>query len=298
VRIFALLASLKPIACAGILVLALASSALAQELKPFPDTSRLVSIGGSLTEIIYALGEENRLAARDSTAVYPDAALKLPDVGYMRQLSPEGVLSVRPSALQVLEGSGPQEALDVLSKASIPYAVVPKGFSRAGILTKIRLVGEALGVSDKAAGLATKIDAQLKAAEDATKDIAAKRRVLFILSLQNGKLMASGTGTAANGIIAMAGAQNAVTEYPGYKALTDEAIINAKPDVILLMDRGGPSVSDDELFAQPGITLTPAGQNHKIVRMDGAYLLGFGPRTAAAVTDLTAAIYGDPAKHP
>lgn len=283
--------SLKALVLAGALA---ASPALAQDLKPFPDASRLVSIGGSLTEIIFALGEEGRLVGRDSTAVYPEAALSLPDVGYMRALSPEGVLSVNPSALLVLQGSGPQEALDVLSKAAIPYETVPEGFTHEGIVAKIKAVGEVLGVEDKARALAAEVDQDLKAAEDLTRSVATRKRVLFILSMQAGKVQASGTGSAANGIIALAGAENAITDYQGYKALTDEAIINARPDVILMMDRGGElAVADDVLFTHPAIALTPAGQNRKIVRIDGAYLLGFGPRTASAVRDLAKAIYGD-----
>ena len=271
-----------------------AAPAVAEDVTPFPDASRLVSIGGSLTEIVYALGEEGRLVGRDSTAIYPEAALQLPDVGYMRALSPEGVLSVNPSALLVLQGAGPQETLDVLSKASIPYQTVPEAYTHEGILAKIKAVGQALGDEEKAAALSEQVDNDLKAAEALTRDVAARQRVLFILSMQDGKVQASGTGTAANGIIDLAGAENAVTGYSGYKALTDEAIINARPDVILMMDRGAElAVDDDTLFSHPAIALTPAGQNRRIIRIEAAYLLGFGPRTASAVRDLAYAIYGD-----
>ncbi|GLQ11851.1 hemin ABC transporter substrate-binding protein [Devosia yakushimensis] len=279
---------------AGAVVAFAALPAAAQDLHPFADNSRLVSIGGSLTEIIYALGEEGKLIARDSTATYPEAAVALPDVGYMRQLAPEGVLSVSPSALLVIEGSGPPEALDVLSHAGVDYQTVPEGFSHEGILVKVRAVGQALGVPDKAEVLAGEIDAALKAVEARTADIAERKRVLFILSAQGGKIQASGTDTAADGIIALAGAVNAIDEYSGYKALTEEAIIEAAPDVILMMDRGGDhSASDADLIANPAIALTEAGRNHAIVRLDGAYLLGFGPRTAEAVSDLVDALYGE-----
>ena len=80
----------------------LVSPAAAQETQK-ADTARIVVIGGALTEIVYALGEERRLIARDSTSTYPEAAMSLPDVGYMRALSPEGVLGVDPSACLVFE---------------------------------------------------------------------------------------------------------------------------------------------------------------------------------------------------
>lgn len=269
------------------------SSAVAQDLKPFADTSRLVSIGGSLTEIIFALGEEGKLVARDQTALYPEAVMKLPDVGYMRQLAPEGVLSVSPSALLVIEGSGPPEALEVLSHAGVEYQTVPESYSADGVVVKIRAVGQALGVVDKAEKLALEIEQQFAHLAARTDAVTAPKRVLFILSAEGGKIQASGTGTAADGIIALAGGVNAIDEYSGYKALTEEAIIDAAPDVILMMDRGGDhGASDADLKANPAIALTPAGQNDAFYRIEGAYLLGFGPRTAAAAGEVADLLYG------
>lgn len=261
-----------------------------------PDPTRIVAIGGSVTEIFYALGEEGRLIARDSTSVYPEAAFKLPDIGYMRQLSPEGVLSVNPSAIIALEGSGPKEAVEVLKKAKVPYLTVHETFDRAGIIEKIKIVGEAIGEQQKAAELAASVDKDLTAAEARAAGIAKRQRVLFILSVQDGKILASGTGTAAEGIIKLAGGENAITEYPGYKQLSEEAIATANPDLILMMSRGGNhGPSDEELLAHPAIASTPAGKDKRLLRMDGAYLLGFGPRTAAAAHDLAVALYGQAA---
>ncbi|MGF6256193.1 heme/hemin ABC transporter substrate-binding protein [Ensifer sp. LBL] len=259
------------------------------------NVSRVVSVGGAVTEIIYALGEEGRLVGRDSTSTYPEAAKSLPDVGYMRQLAPEGIIAVNPSAIVAVEGSGPPEALAVLKGANIAFTSVPETFDKGGIPAKIRAVGAFLGVEDKAETLAKSVEADLDAAvaEGSARADSERKRVLFILSTQGGKVMASGQGTAANGIIELAGAVNAVGTFPGYKALSDEAIVEAKPDVILMMDRGGEhSAKAEELFAMPALSLTPAAKNKALVRMDGLHLLGFGPRTASAVRELNAAIYG------
>lgn len=265
-----------------------------EEVPNVVDARRVVAIGGSITEIVYALGEEERLVARDSTSVYPEAALALPDIGYMRAISPEGVLGVSPDAILTLEGSGPPEAIEVLKKASIPFVSIPESFDEDGILGKIETVGKALGVEEKADKLSAQVKADLDSAIDATAGIDDRKRVLFILSMQGGKVLASGTGTAADGIIKMAGGQNVVTEFPGYKQLTDEAVITARPDLILMMDRTGDhAAANRELFAHPAISQTPAGRSEAVVRMDGAYLLGFGPRTAGAVRDLAKALYGD-----
>jgi iron complex transport system substrate-binding protein len=281
---------------AGSLLVALsASAAVAEEgQEVFKDTSRIASIGGSITEIVYALGEQDKLVARDSTSLYPDAALKLPDVGYMRQLSPEGVLSVNPTGLLVVEGSGPKETIDVLKKASVPFISVPETFDHAGILEKIRVVGKAFGADEKAAALSAEVDADLAAAERLTAGVPEKKRVLFVLSMQGGKILAAGSHTAANSIIELAGAVNAVEGYSGYKQLSDEAAVLARPDIILMMDRGdGQGVSEADLFAHPAIAPTPAGQAKKLIRMDGNFLLGFGPRTAGAIRELATALYGD-----
>lgn len=273
-------------------------AASAQDLpERFADPSRIASIGGSITEIVYALGEQDKLIARDSTSVYPDAALALPDVGYMRALAPEGVLSVAPSGILALQGSGPRETIDVLDKANVQMILVPESFDRAGILEKIDIVGAALGVEAKAEALAARVEAELSDAEKLTADIAERKRVLFILSTQGGKLLAAGSGTAADGIITMAGGVNAVEGFAGYKHLSDEAAILASPDIILMMDRGlDHNRVEAELFALPAIASTPAGQSRRLVHMDASYLLGFGPRTAGAIHDLAVSLYGDQIK--
>jgi iron complex transport system substrate-binding protein len=256
------------------------------------DTARLVAIGGSITEIVYALGAGDRLVARDTTSTYPAEATKLPDIGYMRQLSPESVLSVDPTAVLAQEGSGPPEAMDVLKKAAVPLIVVPEKYSEDGILEKIRIVGEALGRLDAAEKLARTVREEIDAAEKRLTKIKTQKRVLFILSAQGSKLLASGTGTAADGIIRLAGAQNAIEEFEGYKQLSDEAVIGARPDAILMMTGGAPGgLGDEEILSQPGITATPAGASKTLIRMDGLYLLGFGPRTAAAIRELSAKRY-------
>ncbi len=279
---------------AGVLVCALsAGPSLAKDVGGrFSDPNRIVAIGGSITEIVYALGEEKRLVARDSTSIYPKEAFSLPDVGYMRQLSPEGVLSVNPGGILALEGAGPPEAVETLKKAEVEYVEVEDRFDHAGILSKIAAVGTALGLEDKARELSAKVDADLKATEAVTKAISERKRVVFVLSFQSGKIMASGTDTAAAGIIALAGAENAVTGYTGYKPLTDEALLQAQPDFILMMDRGDHTAVVGELLAHPAVAATPAGKAGNVIRMDGAFLLGFGPRTASAARDLATRLYG------
>jgi iron complex transport system substrate-binding protein len=255
---------------------------------------RIVSIGGSVTEIIYALGEEHRLVARDTTSVYPEVALKLPDVGYIRALAAEGVLSVQPTMIITEDGAGPPETVNVLHEAAIPMIIIPDEYSKAGIVAKVLAVGAALGVPEKANVLARKIEADLNSVNAI---VASKtdnpKRVLFILSTQGGRITASGTNTAADEIINMAGGQNAITSFEGYKQVTAEAITAAAPDVILMMDRkGNHSSPADALFSLPSLITTPAAENNAVIRMNGLLLLGFGPRTPMAVEKLHTEING------
>ncbi|MEM7440232.1 MAG: ABC transporter substrate-binding protein [Pseudomonadota bacterium] len=256
---------------------------------------RILGLGGSIIEIIYALGEEDRLVARDQTARYPAAAVDLPDVGYVRRLSPEGVLSVTPDLIVAIEGSGPPETIELLKEASIPFVEVPEADTKEGVIAKITAVGDALNVPEKAAALAADVRTALDAAEARVDEKAGSpKRVLFILSTRGGRITAGGAGTRADAIIRMSGGINAAADADGWKQLSDEAISAAVPDVLLLMARdGGHGAAVKELLAIPSISVTPAAKSKSVVYMDGAYLLGFGPRTADAINDLSSALYGD-----
>ena len=253
--------------------------------------SRIVSLGGSVTEIVYALGQGDRLVARDTTSNHPPEANDLPDVGYIRRLSAEGVLSVDPDLILAEEGAGPPEVVAQLHQAGVPMVDVVEAPTVEAIREKILTVGKALGTEPGAKALADKVMQDLKAALETP--VATEKSVLFILSMQGGRIMASGHDTAADGMIRLVGATNAMEGFSGYKTVTGEAVIAAAPDVILMMDRSGDhAMADDDLFAHPAIATTPAGENRAVIRMDGMRLLGFSVRTPEAAQELIAALNG------
>ncbi|MGR3805846.1 heme/hemin ABC transporter substrate-binding protein [Marinibacterium profundimaris] len=267
------------------LAAALATPALAADAR----ADRIVSIGGPITEIIVALGQQDRIIARDTTSNYPPAVAELPDVGYARALSPEGVLSVDPDLIIAEQNSGPPETIEVLEDAGVSFVRVPDAYSVEGVAEKIRIVGEAIGEPEAARQLADEVAADLRAAIRPVTDDAPG--VLFIISAKGGRITAGGQGSSADGIIAMAGGRNVMTDIQGYKQVSDEAVAQANPDVILMMDRKGDhGLTDEALFSMPAIAPTNAAENKAVVRMDGMLLLGFGPRVAEAVTDLSAAL--------
>lgn len=256
---------------------------------------RVLSIGGSVTEVIYALGEEGRLVGRDTTSGFPPEAGALPDVGYMRQLSPEGVLSVAPDLIILSGGAGPAETLATLEAAGVRMLTVPEDFTTDGVIARIEAVAVALGVPEKGADLAARTQAGLDAARAQVAQYDGERpRVLFLLSNAGGRLTGAGQGNAADAMITLAGGVNAVGGFEGYKALGDEAIAASAPDILLVMSRGDDGASegvqdDDDYLTHPAIAQTPAGQAGRIIRMPGMFLLGFGPRTPEAIAELHAA---------
>lgn len=271
----------------------------AQPVQSGSTTRDVVSIGGSVTEIIYALGQQDRLVARDSTSSYPPEVRALPDVGYVRALSPEGVLSVGPKLVIAQEGAGPAEAVDVLRASSVTYVDVPDLFTPEGVEQKIRVIGDALGVPEQAAVLSQQLAQDMQnVLGQVARQSGPKPRVLFVLSTQGGRILAGGQGTAADGIISLAGGANVITSFEGYKPVTPEAIAVAAPQVILMMNRrGGHASSNAELWSLPALAQTPAAQKDAVIRIDGLLLLGFGPRTPAAIEMLHAALYpADPGK--
>jgi len=256
------------------------------------DPARIVSIGGAITEILYALGFEDRLAGVDSTSLYPAAALRdKPNVGYMRQLSAEGVLGLNPSLVLAAQGSGPKETMDVLEAAKVPLVLVPETFSEAGLIEKIKLVGHAMGADKRAECLTTAVSGDLAQLRELRAKVTKPVRVMFVMSLLNGRAMAAGQKTAANEIIALAGGVNAIDGYDGYKIISDEAIVAAKPDVVLSIARSKDSLDAEAVYLHPAFALTPVVANKAFISMDGLYLLGFGPRTAAAARDLSIKLY-------
>ncbi len=258
------------------------------------DRSRVVSIGTAVTEILYALDLQNRIIAVDTTSMHPPEALEQkPNVGYMRALSAEGVLALDPSMVLAEDGAGPPEVIRLLEAASVPFVTVPSDPSPDGVADKIRTVARIMGRNAEGDRLAADTLASFRKLAEARARLGDRLRVMFILSLQSGRVLASGENTAASGIMDLAGAQNAVAGFEGYKPLSDEAILAAAPDVILVMNRGNHVLDAEQVFGLPALSNTPAASTKALIRMDGAYLLGFGPRTPDAAIDLARALYPD-----
>lgn len=281
------------------LVLSLACALLIAPPTSFAQTAdakRIVAIGGTVTEIIYALGEGDRIVAVDTTSSFPAEATQKPNIGYVRQVSAEGVLSQKPDLIIAEAGAGPADAMNILKASGLTLVSIPSPPETSAIPAKIRAVGEAIGRKDKAEELALKVEATLKATAEKTTSTSTKKKVLFALSLANGRIMAGGSHSSADAIIRLAGGENAVSSVSGYKPLTDEAVIAAAPDVVLVMSGGAMHLTAEQAFALPALASSPAAKNKAFVTMDGLYLLGLGPRAADAAAELHGKLYPQASK--
>jgi iron complex transport system substrate-binding protein len=256
-------------------------------------TERIVAAGGIVTEVLYALGLQDKIVGVDTTSQWPpDAQKEKKSVGYVRALSAEGVLSLKPSQIIAVEGAGPPDALALLKESGTPITMIPEALTPEAVIAKIAAIGKAAGAAEPAQQLAAAVKTRFDELGRLRTGLPKQKRVLFVLSLQNGRTMVGGRNSTADAIIALAGGVNAASAVEGFKPMTDEAIITAAPDVVLMMRfSSAHNATPDELFAMPAFSQTPAAKQKSLIRMDGLYLLGFGPRTPNAARDLMAELY-------
>ena len=243
---------------------------------------RIVSVGGDVTEIVYALGAGDRLVARDTTSTLP-AAKNLPDVGYMRQLNAEGILSLKPTMVLASELAEPSLVLRQIADVGVKVVPVSGEASLDNVPHKIQQVASALNLEKQGAAVTQKYEQQLAAVPRTPL----KTKVLFILSHGGMTPMAAGQDTAADAIIKASGAQNAMQGFSRYRPLSQEGVVASAPDLILITSDGFKTLGTvDKIWALPGMALTPAAKNKQILVVDDMALLGFSLETPAALAAL------------
>ena len=258
---------------------------------------RVVSIGGALTEILFTLEADNDLAGVDSTSIYPPRALGYPNVGYARQLSAEGVLSLRPSDVLATEEAGPPAVLKQIAAAGARITLLPAKHQYVGLRQRVLGVGRVLERTEAAQVILEQLDAtwhqvQKQIATQARLLSVRPVRVLFVLAQSPAQVLVAGASTAAQAMLTYAGATNAAQGFKGYKPLTPEGMIAAQPDCILVTEQGLQAAGGLEAILKlPGFAQTPAGRSQAVIAMDALRLLGFGPRMPEAVLALHQAIH-------
>lgn len=275
-------------------------AALAVPLRVRAQNSpRIVSVGSALTEIVFALGAEDLLVGVDTTSQYPAAAQALPQVGYMRALSAEGVLSLKPTLVIATTAAGPATTLDQLRATGIEVLVLPERYDYDSVIAKIAAVGHVTGKQTAAEAMIARGRADMAKLAKRIATATRKPRVLFLLSMGGGAPQAAGRDTAADGIIRLAGGANAIDSYAGYRPLTPEAVIASRADFILVTRQTVQAMGGIEtVLNQPALRQTPAGRAGKVLEFDTLLLLGFGPRTPQAAQELATALHPDLTRAP
>ncbi|MDB5879897.1 MAG: periplasmic binding protein [Variovorax sp.] len=269
-----------------------AGSTLAQGRSATP---RLVTISGAITEVAYLLGAESQLVGTDTTSLYPAAAQKTPKVGYMRQLSAEGLLSLRPDAVIATTESGPPVVLDQLRSAGVRVELIEADHNWGEVQRKVDAVGRLAARESQARALRSRLDAewatlqqQIVASTSGAGTTGRKPRVLFVMA-QAASPQVAGEKTAAHAVIGFAGGVNCMGGFNGYRPMTAEALARAAPDVIVttaqsIEAQGGV----DRFWQRPELALTPAFGKRALIVQDALLLLGFGPRLPEAIRTLHA----------
>lgn len=267
------------------------------------DSSRVIAISmtGNLAGLIYGLGMQDRLVGRDVSTNFPGTE-DLPLVtraGHSIEI--ESVLELEPT-LVITDGSvGPLDVVLQLRDAGVPLVFVERDASFEGTYRVAEQIGVALGVPDAGKALAEVLREQVdtKIAEIATitpQDSEKRLRVAFLyIRGQANVYYLFGAESGIDTLLDAVGAIDVATEHDwvGMRPMTDEAIIEINPDLILLMTDGLSSVGgiDGLLTTLPALQMTTAGVNKRFVDMADTVVLSFGPRSAAVIDALARAFY-------
>lgn len=269
-----------------------------------PVRPRLVAVSGAITEVVYALGAQHHLVGTDTTSTHPEAAQHTPKVGYLRQLSAEGLLSLRPDAVVATTEAGPPVVLEQLRSAGVQVSLVPSDYSWEDVRRKVQAVAQITQRQSQSQALLEQLDREWQQTQQqVAQAVAAARaagratpRVLFTLAM-GPSLQVAGLGTAGDALIRFAGGRNAVGDkeaggFQGYRPLSAEALSGAAPDCIVatqegITGMGGP----DALWQRPELALTPAYARRALVTLDALQLLGFGPRLPQTVLEIHRQLY-------
>lgn len=284
--------SLAPIGSAIVVALALLAGCGRQGDRHARDAQarRIVSVSKQINEFIFAIGAQNDLVAVDLTSIYPPEIRKLPTVGYHRALSAEGIISMKPTVFLTDGNVGPDAVLEQLKKVGIPITVMRPGSTVDSAQMLLTQLGEFFHREQAADSVLAQWKSGMNQLWADTASWAGEKRPR-VLIIHFGQIinnyLAIKKGSTADQLLRWAGGTNAIDSVGGMLRLTPELIARAAPDVIIATDVGFDRFGSAEKFATlPGVSLTPAGRNKRIYRINEQKIMYYGPRTPAAVREL------------
>ena len=271
-----------------VLILLLSISNAYAICKQSMSRSKIVVAGGSITEIVYFLGMEDKLVGVDITSNFPKEAKKLKSIGYLRNLSIEGILSLSPGLVLAEEDIGPPIIVNQLRKTSIDLRIIKEKNNLNGIHNKIVCISKILNTSLEDNKDYVELQKKLYRVRNLKKINSKKiKKILLILMMRGSSPVVAGKNTSGQGFIEMIGHENSMKNLNGWKPVSSEEIIKKNPDYIIITKRAFKSFSSlDQFLSIPGISSTLAAKKKNIIVKDGMSMLGFGPRTINVALDI------------
>lgn len=262
------------------------------------DLSRIVTadLYGTLGEIVFTLGLGDHVVGRDTSMGFSQAD----DVPVItpggHDLNAEAILELDPTLVLTDASIGPPEVQQQLRDTGIPVVFFSDSRTLNGVGDQIEAVAGVLGVPDVGERLVNRVTGEVTHALSlAPADADPLRATFLYIRGTAGVYLMSGPGSGADSLIEAIGAVDVGTDIgldQPFTPLTSEALIDAAPDVIIMMTAGLESVGGvDGLLEIPGVAQTPAGQNQRIIDMNDSDLLNFGPRSGETIRALAEAVY-------
>ena len=261
------------------------------------DVSRIVVMNGDFTEVVYALGLGENVVAVDTSATYPPEATELPQVGYQRRLSAEGVLSMDPTVVIGNTHAGPPEVLEQIRATGVPVVILEVVTTVDGGARKIRGIAQALGVPARGEALALELETQISEIQELSAQAQEQPTAVFLYMRGLDTLFLGGEGHLSHELFEASGAISGgaalgVTEIT--IPLTAESLAAADPDCIVVLTRGLESVGGREgIVTIPGVGETAAAKEGCILDFDDQYFGGGGPRMGQVLIELLRAFHPD-----
>lgn len=276
----------------GVRTALVAAAFLATTSMALGAEERIISLGGSVTEILYRLDMAPSIIAVDSTSIYPPEAQELPDVGYLRQLAAEPIIALSPTLIVGSDAAGPPVVLDQLRASGVPLVLAREAFTVESILDKIAVVAEAVGKPAEGAALAESVRGSFEELSAALEGVTERPSVLFLLAASKGAPMAAGAHTGADAMIQLSGGSNAISGFDGYKNLSPEAAIELNPSIVVIAEHALLALGGMEgLQARFDLGMIPAIREGRVLVVDANLFVGFGPRAAEGAWILARALH-------
>ena len=294
IRIFWIQAHLTQASCIraisvhALLSLMLLSTSAGAQNHNSMDSKRIISAGGSITEIVHALGLLDRLVAVDTSSLYPNEVSSLPKVGYFRSLGAEGLMSLNPDLIVAARGAGPPEVLDQIGNLGVEIKLFEQSiYTLDSWQQLIHEMGAYFEREEQASKLVQEVRDSLDKVAEHRQYTSGKLNAISLMSLGQRGPVAAGKNTVPDLLMNLAGVNNLAADLEGFKPFSTELLARQKLDLILVPSHVvGNMGGKDAICGNQAIAMATAESGCNVHIMDGLLLLGFGSRLHLAVEEV------------